>query len=82
MVGVILIWFLSIFKLDAAILILYKILAAQFFSTQASSTVDRDLTSNYDQLYSGHIWTSFTQKVLLSAGSAVMSITDPYRGGI
>jgi ubiquinone biosynthesis protein COQ4 len=35
---------------------------------------------DYDQLYQGHIPTTFFQKALLSVGSAAMAITNPWRG--
>lgn len=35
----------------------------------------------WQQLYPGHIPTSPLQKALLAAGSAVMSLYDPYRHG-
>ena len=36
---------------------------------------------HYDELYPGHIPTTLFQKVLLSAGSAAMSLYDPARDG-
>ena len=35
----------------------------------------------YDDLYPGHIPTTLFQKILLSAGSAAMSLYDPRRDG-
>jgi hypothetical protein len=43
---------------------------------------DEDLNQNIIKLYAGHIPTTITQKVLLTLGSAITAITDPYRDGI
>ncbi|XP_063409180.1 ubiquinone biosynthesis protein COQ4 homolog, mitochondrial-like [Mytilus trossulus] len=40
---------------------------------------DEERTLQYDDLYPGHIPTTLFQKVLLSAGSAAMSLYDPRR---
>lgn len=41
----------------------------------------RERKLGYDELYPGHIPTSTLQKVLLSIGSAGMSLLDPSRDG-
>lgn len=41
----------------------------------------RERKLGYDELYLGHIPTSTLQKVLLSIGSAGMSLLDPSRDG-
>lgn len=42
---------------------------------------DEERALQYDDLYPGHIPTTLFQKVLLSAGSAAMSLYDPRRDG-
>lgn len=43
---------------------------------------DEDLNQNIIKLYAEHIPTTITQKALLTLGSAITAITDPYRDGI
>jgi len=48
---------------------------------QYSSTT-RNVDSDSNGLYPGHIPTSLFQKILLSVGSSAMAITCPWRGGM
>jgi ubiquinone biosynthesis protein Coq4 len=59
------------------------------FSTSArteSTAVETDsLTSGYERpapLYEGHVPLSTTERILLAAGSAFMSLWNPWRAGI